>query len=169
MTVLMYLYSRLHMHRTVHGKLKVSILFGKGNRGWKFLRAGLNPYCLGLGGLKRLNLVSENREFNSLEWDRVQPFLCTARRSMSKRTWTNSMLNDNFSEIAFLVSPSLQALWVTFFYLLKLKPWPQSSYFVALNLKLGLQQTPLWLRTWNFASAALTSKSETQPQTLKKS
>jgi hypothetical protein len=66
MTVLMYLYSRLHMHRTVHGKLKVSILFGKGNRGWKFLRAGLNPYCLGLGGLKRLNLVSKNREFNSL-------------------------------------------------------------------------------------------------------
>jgi hypothetical protein len=33
-------------------KLKVSILFGKGNRGWKFPRACLILYCLGLGGLK---------------------------------------------------------------------------------------------------------------------
>jgi hypothetical protein len=48
-------------------KLKVLILFGKGNGGWiKFPRPHLIPYCSRLGGLKRLNLVSKNREFNFL-------------------------------------------------------------------------------------------------------
>ncbi len=57
-------------------KLKGLILFTKGNPRWKFPRACLNFYSSALGWLKRLNLVSKNREFNSLSNDTEFSLFC---------------------------------------------------------------------------------------------
>ncbi len=66
-------------------KLKVSIVFGKANQGWKFPRAHFILYFLGLGGLKRLNLVSRNREFNSLSNETEFSLFCVLYFSVVPR------------------------------------------------------------------------------------
>jgi hypothetical protein len=66
MTVLMYLYSRLHMHRTVHGKVESFNSVWQGESRLTVSVGAFNPLLLGIGWTKKLNLVSKNREFNSL-------------------------------------------------------------------------------------------------------
>jgi hypothetical protein len=66
MTVLMYLYSRLHMHRTVHGNIERFDSVWQGELRLKVCTSAFHRLFLGIGWTKKAQLGLKNREFNSL-------------------------------------------------------------------------------------------------------
>ncbi len=67
MTLLVYLYSRWHMHHTVHGKVESFDSVWQGESRLKVSVGMFNPSLPRIGWTKKVQIgVSKNREFNSL-------------------------------------------------------------------------------------------------------
>jgi hypothetical protein len=66
MTVLMYLYSRLHMHRTVHGNIESFDSVWQGESRLKVSPSAFHPLFLRIGWTKKAQLGLKKGELNSL-------------------------------------------------------------------------------------------------------
>jgi hypothetical protein len=62
MTVLMYLYGHLHMHRTVNGKVESFDSVRQGELRFKVSASAFKPILLGIAWTKKAQLGTEFRE-----------------------------------------------------------------------------------------------------------